>query len=92
MSYSNDFDEGYKIAGFSVLRHFDKMIYGRQTYDILACLGDVGGLEGIILLIGGALIGPISAFMVTVFMAPQLFYYRKNNRSQDVTLFRDLKA
>ena len=80
LSYDDDFELGnYKIAGLSVFRQYDQVVYGRSIYDILAFLGDVGGLEGIVLLIGGVLIAKMAAFMVTVKMAPHLFYYRKNN-------------
>jgi hypothetical protein len=56
LSYLDNFKTNYKIAGFSVFRKFDSIVFSRATYDILAFLGDVGGLEGIVLLLGGALI------------------------------------
>ena len=78
LSYVDDWESAYKIAGFSVFRHFDKIVFGRATYDILAFLGDVGGLEGIVLLICGVFISNITGFHLTVFMMPSMFYYRKN--------------
>ena len=65
LSYVDDFTTKYKIAGFSVFRHFDQRVYGRATYDFLAFLGDVGGLEGITLLIGGLFISRLTSFFLT---------------------------
>ena len=55
-SYQDEFPHYYKIAGFSIFRNLDRVRYDRSTYDILACLGDIGGLEGILLLMASALI------------------------------------
>ena len=52
LSYSDDFDGYYKIAGFTVFRNLNYSVATRSTYDILNFLGDVGGLEGILMLIG----------------------------------------
>ena len=91
MSYTDDFEGGnYKIAGFSVFRHFDRIVFGRSTYDILAFLGDVGGLEGISLLIGGFIIAKLTGFLATVAMMPHLFYYRRYGRSEEVEPFEGL--
>jgi len=62
LSYQDTFPSKYKIAGFSVFRHLDVTVYNRSTYDVLACLGDIGGLEGIILILGGLLIKKITEF------------------------------
>lgn len=78
LSYSDDFQTEYKIAGFSVFRNFDRIVFGRATYDFLAFLGDVGGLEGITLLIGGSMISRYTSFLLTVTMMPYIFYFRKN--------------
>ena len=91
LSYIDDFDSGaYKIAGFSTFRHFDRIVFGRATYDILAFLGDVGGLEGITLLIGGSLISSITGFLVTAHMMPHLFYYRLKSKPEEVAQYQDL--
>ena len=60
------------------------MIFGRATYDFLALLGDVGGLEGIVLLICGALISKTTSFLLTAYMIPSMFYYRKNAQAEDI--------
>jgi len=56
-------------------------VFGRSTYDILAFLGDVGGLEGITILICGTFIAKITGFLATVFMMPHLFYYRRYGKA-----------
>ena len=56
LSYIDHFPQNYKIAGFSIIRNLDSVQYDRSTYDLLACIGDIGGLEGAILLIGGFII------------------------------------
>ena len=38
------------------MRNLDAVQYDRSTYDLLACIGDIGGLEAIVLLIGGLFI------------------------------------
>jgi len=66
LSYMDNFPKSYKFAGFSIIRNLDAVQYARATYDILACIGDIGGLEGIILMFGGFLISRITSFLVTV--------------------------
>ena len=56
LSYMDLFPQDYKIAGFSIIRNLDSIGYDRSTYDLLACMGDIGGLEGIVILFGGFLI------------------------------------
>ena len=66
LSYIDDFPSNYKFAGFSIVRKLDAVLYDRSTYDFLACIGDIGGLEGIILLFGGFLISHFTGFLATV--------------------------
>ena len=87
ISYENVFPSYYKIAGFSVFRHLDRVVIQRETYDILALFGDIGGLEAITLVIGGAFISRITDFLATVYLMPYLFYYRKNETAEDVRPF-----
>ena len=47
MSYSDDFDDYYKIAGFTVFRSLSHTYIARTTYDVLNFLGDIGGLSGL---------------------------------------------
>lgn len=76
LSYSDDFEKDYKIAGLTIFAHFDHGVISRSTYDTLAFLGDVGGLEGILVLIGGMLISPITSFLLTFILMPFLYISR----------------
>jgi hypothetical protein len=85
LSFEDDFEGGnWKIAGFTIFRHPDKILYGRSTYDFLALLGDVGGIYKSSFLLGGLVMRPIASFMVTVFMMPFLFYYRENAKAETI--------
>jgi hypothetical protein len=44
LSYSDDFNGYYKIAGFTVFRNLNYTVVTRSVYDVLNFLGDVGGL------------------------------------------------
>lgn len=52
ISYSANITGRYKIAGFTVFRDLNLRVINRTTYDFLNFLGDVGGLDGILLLFG----------------------------------------
>ena len=84
LSYVDQFPHNYKFAGFSIMRNLDAVQYDRSTYDLLACIGDIGGLEAIILLIGGLFIKQIANFFATVYLMPHIFYYRPECEAEDV--------
>jgi hypothetical protein len=52
LSYADDFEATYKIAGMTIFRELDLEITKRTTYDFLSFLGDVGGLDGILIIVG----------------------------------------
>ena len=52
MSYSDDFEGYYKIAGFTVYRNLDYTVINRSVYDVLNFFGDVGGLLEFLRLMG----------------------------------------
>ena len=52
VSYADNITARYKIAGFTVFRDLNLRIINRTTYDFLNFLGDVGGLDGVLLLFG----------------------------------------
>jgi hypothetical protein len=56
LSYSDNWNSYYKIAGFTVYRNLDNTIITRSVYDSLNFLGDVGGLEAILGLIGWVIV------------------------------------
>lgn len=83
LSYSDEFgpDKYYKTAGFTIFRNFDFVVYNRATYDVLAFLGDVGGLEGILFLILGAVIAKTTGFFTTFRLLPDLYYERNEEKA-----------
>lgn len=76
LSYSDDFQGYYKIAGFTVFRNLDFTVVTRSVYDALNFLGDVGGLEGILTQIGGVLVSWAASFVGTGYFMSSLFYTR----------------
>ena len=68
--------KAYKIAGFTIYRSLHLTVYNRETYDLLAFLGDVGGLEGIIIIMGSVLIGSLTSLNLSLHLMPSLFYER----------------
>jgi hypothetical protein len=67
LSFQNDFESGdYKIIGFSIYRSLNKTVIYRSTYDLLAFLGDVGGLEAIIVVLGGAIVSKLTLMTVNL--------------------------
>jgi hypothetical protein len=56
LSYSDDFEGYYKIAGFSVIRNLAKTHIHRKVYDFLNFVGDVGGLDTIMVILGALIV------------------------------------
>jgi hypothetical protein len=54
------------VAGFTIYRSLSKTIIQRTTYDLLAFLGDVGGLEAIIMVLGGAIVSYLTRFEINL--------------------------
>ena len=82
LSYSDDFEGYYKIAGFTVFHSLNKTYLTRTTYDFLNFLGDVGGLEGILLIIGGIIMPYISSFVSMGFFMSNTFYTKAPQTNQ----------
>ena len=67
LSYKDDFEAGkQKIAGLSIYRSLNKTVIQRSTYDLLAFLGDVGGLEAIVMILGSAVTSKLTSFSVNL--------------------------
>lgn len=64
----------YKIAGLTVFRDLNEVIIGRSTYDLLAFLSDVGGLEGILLIIFGFCVSRSADFNAIAYFMPLLLH------------------
>ena len=52
----------YKFMSFEIHLSLDKQRYSRSTYSSLDWLGDVGGLFGILVSIGGLIVQPLSSY------------------------------
>lgn len=77
LSYSDEFTGYYKIAGFTVFRNLNYQVVTRSVYDVLNFLGDVGGLEGILIMFGGWFVSTISSFAGIGFFMSGTFYTHK---------------
>jgi hypothetical protein len=67
LSFQDDFEAGtQKIAGLSIFRSLDKTVIQRSTYDLLAFLGDVGGLEGIIMILGSLIASKLTSLSINL--------------------------
>jgi hypothetical protein len=81
LSYSDNFDAYYKIAGFTVVANPDKIIIERSVYDFLNLLRDVGGLNGILVIIGSFLISKIASEVSSAYFVSAL--YKQQTDSTD---------
>jgi hypothetical protein len=74
LSYQDDFNANYKIAGFSVFRNLQKTNYSRSSYNLLGLIGEWGGFFEGGLVILGIIISPFSKFKAAVFFMQEAFY------------------
>ena len=79
LSYEDTFPDSYKFAGFSIFRSFDEEVIQRETYDILNFLGDVGGLETVLTIVGGFIISSLINFIMKSRFFEKLYYYRPSD-------------
>jgi hypothetical protein len=75
LSYSDDFEGYYKIAGFTLFRNEDRIKISRETYDFLTMIGDVGGLFDGLYLIGLMIINLliVRKWNITAYMMQYLY-------------------
>mgnify|MGYP006200885799 CR=1 FL=1 len=74
MSYEDFYPNNYKFAGMTVYRNLNLIKIDRKTYDGLNLLGDVGGLDGILVLIGFVLTARFQDFTLNKFLLRNLFF------------------
>ncbi len=55
-------------------RNFDLMLINRSTYDLLQFLGDVGGLDSVIKVIGLLLVASFQEFRMKTFVVANLYF------------------
>lgn len=82
LSYSDNFEGYYKIAGFTIFRDLNRVVISRSVYDVLNFLGDIGGLSGILGSIGDLLVARFANFMGVGYFMQQLFYTYRNKEGQ----------
>jgi hypothetical protein len=70
------FPTNYKILGLSISQGQDLIQISRQTYDLLKCLGDVGGLQTCLQAFGMLLVTWYSAIYSSMKMISHLFATR----------------
>lgn len=69
LSYEANYPTFYKIAGYSIFRDLNAIKVDRQTYDFLNFLGDVGGLDGVLVIIGFYLTRDLQAWNLNNWVA-----------------------
>ena len=67
-----------KLYVVELYLHSELVSHKRATYDILGLLGDMGGIQGILISLLGVLVVPISAHSFTVKAARKLFMARSS--------------
>ena len=85
LSYSDDFNGYYKIAGFTIFRNMDRTIITRSVYGALNFLGDVYILLGILTLFGGFLVSLAASFVGTGYFMKSLFYTRLSRNGEEMS-------
>ncbi len=73
ISTFNTFPSRYKICALQINLSYDQTIINRQTYDLLLFLGDVGGLNGALVILGAFLVGWFSVFNAESFIVTTLY-------------------
>lgn len=82
----NQFPNRYKICGLQINISHDQTVTNRQTYDLLMFLGEVGGLNSILMLMGVLIIGWFSAFNSDSYLVSVL-YMQSTNAFQTLRSF-----
>ena len=59
-SIDNQFPDNYRIIAYDFYHSPDKLKVDRQTYDILQCIGDIGGFVDFVYYIGYFLMLPFT--------------------------------
>ena len=72
-----DFPSTFKYVGFEITLNLDSNIINRQTYSVLDWLGDIGGLNGILLTIAEISIAPFASFELSRYLLLNFFRTQK---------------
>jgi len=77
LSFADNWPEYFKLAGTTIFRSTDVEQMDRTTYDFLNYLGDIGGLQGILISICSVLVPYYSSFMANCFFISKLYVQNK---------------
>ena len=84
---NNRWGEDFKIHGMNLKLSSQVNIIERKTYNLLELLGDVGGLYDALMIIGSALVAPVSAFKLRTELLSKMFHTsddkKESRRSND---------
>ena len=80
LSYSDDFEGYYKIAGFTLFRNSDRLKIQRDAYDFVTWIGDVGGLLDGLTFFGFVIVNLIFVrkWNITAFIMERLYVSERN--------------
>ena len=74
----------YKFASIEFNMNLDTVVISRETYSILDWLGDIGGLNGILLSIFEIGIAPFAGFSLQRFLLTNMFRKRDTHGKKAV--------
>ena len=78
LSYKDTFPSRWRIAGVSIFRNLNRQVTDRNIYGFLNYLGDIGGLQGILLLTGKLFAGAYFSFTANEFFLTKLYHNKPN--------------
>ena len=73
LSYADSWPDYYKLAGTTIFRNTNVENMDRTTYDFLNFLGDIGGLQGILISIFTVLVPIYSSFIANYFYISKMY-------------------
>lgn len=73
ISTFNQFPTRWKICALQINLSYDQNVISRQTYDLLLFLGDIGGLNGALAVLGTLIVGWYSQFNADSFIVTTLY-------------------
>ena len=89
-SSHNSFPHDYQFIDIEISHHNDKLMINRQTLDILACFGDIGGLVEFVYYIGYFLLLPFTKFTLGSTLLSLFFDERFHKRENKKLSLKDV--
>jgi hypothetical protein len=82
LSYEDFYPKNYKFAGMSIYSNLNLKETHRRTYDLLNFLGDVGGLDGVFVIVGPLILGWFQNRSFNKYVLEKLYDERKQKRQE----------